>query len=453
MEAQPKITNLTEMSQNRAILTMALPATAMMLVQSLYYLVDTYWIGKLGASPMAAVSATSFLIWMIFSFGDISGVAANALAARAVGEKRYRQVSEYLRQCLLVSLITGLTVTLVLLPLHAYIFTWLNLEQDVVIYAGQYLLPWLYLLPAMLFSVTIGAFFRGVGDTRTPLLLMIMLVILNAILDPIFIFGFGPVPAMGLSGAAWVTVVNHLAYVIVGAWILYRRGLWPAWSGLGYFMVAAKDLSQIFRIGSPIAMNGVLFSLTYIGLTWVISHSGSPAVAAIGIGHRIEAFPWFVCYGFSVAAASLVGQYLGAGRPMDAESAVWKCVGIAGVFVLLFAILMVFWVEPIVRFFIDDPVVVAEAAVYLRIVSVAWLAGLFEVVLEGAFSGSGNTLPAMVIGVPMTVIRIPLAYVLAMTLEMGALGVWLSIGLTMLIKGVLITFWFTRRRWMKSRVH
>jgi putative MATE family efflux protein len=452
MNRNPETINLTDMTLNRAIFSMAVPAAGSMMVQSLYHLVDTFWVGKLGAVPLAAVSATAFWIWMMFSLGDIAGVAANALVARAVGARRDDLIADNIRDCVMTSLAVSVILMALLLPSMGTLFRVLDLAPDVVAQATEYVWPWLLFLPVVLLMVPVASIFRAVGDARTPLKLQALMVVLNAVLDPIFIFGYGPIPAMGLAGAAWVTVGNQSLFILLGILILRKRGLWFTPNRRTLAGITRSGIARVFRIGLPIALNGSLFSLSYVGLTWVIAQFGSSAVAAIGMGHRMEAFPWFVSYGFSVAAASLVGQYLGAGQPEQAERAVWKSGAVAFGGVLLFFVVMMLAVKPVVRWFIDDPAVVAQSAAYLRIVAACWLFGVFEVVLEGGFSGAGNTMPPLVVGVPFTMMRIPLAYLLAISLGMGVSGVWWAIGLSMVIKGILMIVWFRRGRWKMATV-
>ncbi len=447
MDNKPQTTNLTNLSVNRAIVHMAMPAMGSMLVESLYHLVDTFWVGKLGAAPMAAASAAAFLLWTIFSLSDLAGVAANTLSSQAVGADRSDKVAGILRQCLLAALFLSVILMLLALPFRRYLFMVLGLEAEVVVHAEAYLLPWLLGMPLFFLLWPVYQTFRGTGDARTPMLLTGLMVVLNAFLDPIFIFGFGPIPEFGLAGAAWVSVILHAVSFAVGIRILRRRGLWPEFTGRSFFKPDPAMFRKIVRIGLPIALNGAVFSLTYIGLTGVIALFGTPAVAAIGMGHRVESLPWFVSYGFSVAAASLVGQYIGAGRPDAAAQAAWRTCFLAGVLISFLIGIVWLFAEPIVQFFIADPVVVAESSLYLRIAMTCWLAGIFEVVLEGAFSGSGHTLPPLVIGMPLTILRIPAAYFLSVTLGWGSVGVWWAIGGSMILKGGAMAFWFSRNRW------
>ena len=452
MNRNSKTTNLSELPLNLAIWKMAIPTIGAMLIESLYHLVDSFWIGKLGAVPLAAASATAFFIWMAFSFSDLGGVAANTLVSQAVGAGNTGKIQDYLRRCLVINFFLSLIIMMIYFPLRNMIFVWLGLEYEVITMASEYLTPWLIGLPVLFSVFPVIATFRGSGDARTPMIIMGLMVILNVFLDPLFIFGFGPIPPFGLKGAAWVTVICHFFGLTIGIVILKGRGLFPGFTGFRFFYVALKDLKRVFSIGMPMALNGALFSLTYIGLTWVISFFGTDAVASIGMGHRIESYPWFVSYGFSVAAAALVGQYVGANQPRKAEQAAWKACIFACLLLIPFAVLILFGAEPVIRFFIDDPAVILEASVYLRISAICWLIGVFEVVLQGAFSGSGRTLPPLVIGMPLTVLRIPVSYYFAVVLGFGIQAIWLTIGASTILKGLIMAYWFSRGGWKKGTV-
>ena len=445
-------TNLTEMPLPRAIAKMAIPSSLMMLAESLYHVVDAFWVGKLGAEPMASVTAVSFILWSLTSVGELGDVAAQTLVAQSVGAGNVERVRNRLRHCLTLAFFLGLALCMLILPLRKTMFDLVGLEPRVIAMASDYMLPWLIGLPVVFLTLPVLAAFRGLGDTSTPLKLMLVIVCVNAWLDPLMIWGVGPFEGLGLAGAAWASIICHVIALGLGAWLLHRRGFFPdltrRWRGNLHW----KWFGKIVSIGLPIASNGVLFSLIYVGLTKVIASFGSAPVAAIGLGHRIESFPYFIAVGFSMAATSLAGQYVGAGRYEDAAHAVWKtCLYCFVAIVPVVAVILVA-IEPIVRFFIDDPAVVAICSEYLRIVGICWLIGFLEIVLTGAFSGVANSMPALLICTPLTAMRIPLAYLLAVTLDWGPSGVWWAIALSSVAKGLLMAFWFSRKRWIKTSV-
>ncbi len=452
MNQKPKTTNLTELSLNRAIVKMSVPTILWMLVEWLFHLVDSYWIGKLGAGPFAAAASTSFILWMFFGLADISAIAVNALSAQTVGSGRSEMVKEYLRRCMMVSFVLSIVIAALCFPFRQVCFVLLGLEPVVVSDAVSYLTPWMIGLPVIFIAACVASVFRAVGDPKTPTILMMFLVVVNFFLDPLLIFGWGPIPALGLKGAAFCSVLCHFLFLVPSIIILHKRGLFPSYDGPAFFSVKKDQIIKIFRIGLPIALNGAIFSITYVGLTWVIARFGSESVAAIGIGHRIESFPWFFTFGFNIAAATLVGQYLGANQPELAAKATWRCCAASFIFVLAFIAAVYLSIGSIIQLFIDDRLVIEIGSEYLKIVSVCWLLGCFEVVLEGAFSGAGNTLPPMVIGIPFTVLRIPAAYFLAITLSWGTDGIWWAIGLSAAIKGMLLIIWFMKGNWKSPKI-
>ncbi|RJO66872.1 MAG: MATE family efflux transporter [Myxococcales bacterium] len=449
MPPTPVARDLTALSPNRAILSLALPAAGAMLVQSLYYLVDTFWIGKLGAVPLAAMSAASYLIWIAHSVAEMCSVAANTLVAKSVGARQAEKIAGYLRPILVVAALSAVAVSFIYALIGKPLLAGLGLGDDVQHEAARYLIPWLLGLPIVFLTLPVFATFRGVGDTRTPLLLTGVMVCVNAVLDPLFIFGLGPFPRLGLAGASLTTIFCHIVALVLGVNILRRRGLFPAWTGRAFFRLDWEDAARIGRIGLPIAANGVFFSIIYLGLTAILAPFGPAPLAALGLGHRMEAFPYFISVGFAIAATSLTGQYLGAHRPDDAERLVWRTCAMAALPIIVLSCAALVAIEPLIRIFTNDPAVVAEASVYLRIVAASWLVGFLELVVEGGFSGAGNTVPPLVIGTVFSALRLPVAYVLANSFGLGPAGVWWAVGLSMVVKGALLAFWFKIGRWKR----
>ena len=187
MAAAAKVTNLTTLSINRAIAAMALPAIGWMVVEGLYHLVDAFWIGKLGAEPFAAASATSFLLWMLFSFADLFGIATSTYVAQAVGAKRTDQVPEQLRIALIATGLLGAVIALFFYAIREPVLGLLGLEPNVCALAQDYLLPWLVALPLFFVARLMGHVFRGLGDARTLMFLMSAALPVNAGLAPCLI--------------------------------------------------------------------------------------------------------------------------------------------------------------------------------------------------------------------------------------------------------------------------
>ena len=209
---------------------------------------------------------------------------------------------------------------------------------------------------------------------------------------------------------------------------------------------------RIIKIGIPPSIAGIVFSIVYLFINRITAHFGTQSIAALGIGNRMESLSYMTCFGFSIAAATLVGQNLGAGKPERASQSAWRTVYITSFITGGVSILFLSLPKAISSFFITDSQVIPIAVDYLRILSISQVFMAWEIVLEGAFSGAGDTLPPMMVSLPGSILRIPLAYLLAMTLGLGINGVWWSITLTSIVKGILLAFWFKQGKWKKRQI-
>jgi len=433
---------------HRAIFSLALPGMATMVFIALYELVDAFWVGKLGAEALAAVSGSSFIIWALYSLSEWVGVGVYALVARAYGVLDYKRASEVTSQGIGAVLLLALVFMALGLAYLDPLLNWMQLETEVHQLAREYLTVILLGLVTIFLLVLYDAAFRGSGDALTPSLIIGGFLVFNAILDPFLIFGVGPFPRLGVQGAAWATVISRLLGLVACALLLKRRHIHPR-------LRLPSELSlirSILRIGFPIAFGHLIFSLVYVGLARIISLFGTAPLAALGVCHRIEGVAYFACVGFGEAAATLVGQNLGAGRLRQAENSAWWTVLYGIVATGVVAIFFVLIPERLMALFIADPEVIREGARYLRIVGFFEIFLGVEVILEGAFSGAGDTVPPMMISIPLTTLRLPLAYFLSGVLQWGTSGIWWAIALSTFLKGVLLAFWFQRGRWKYRKV-
>ncbi len=444
--------DLLERPLPRAVFELAWPAISSMVVIMLFSLVDTWYIGKLGADMFAAVSAASFIVWAVQSISLVISEGVNAMVARFVGARDPHTAGRVVGQALLMTAIIALVTSLSGLALQNRTLQAMGLEGKVLQAANEYLAVFFYGVFISFSVYAVDAAFRGMGDTKTPLKIISFALFLNAVLDPLLIFGLGPFPRLEVAGAAWATVLAHIVALVWSFVALSRK---PVRLVLDRRSGTFFDLSmmlRIARIGAPIAANGFFFSLSYMALTRVISVYGSDALAALGVSHRIEGVCYNVAVGFSIAAATLVGQNLGAGRPERAEKAVALCVLYVSVFTAVVSLSYFFVGGKMIAFFVDEPAVVVEGARYLKIVSYFTVMLGFEVVYEGAFSGAGDTVPPMVISIPLTWARIPLALLLAEHGGWGSSGIWWAVGITTGLKGIVMALWFMRGRWKKKQV-
>jgi putative MATE family efflux protein len=304
-------------------------------------------------------------------------------------------------------------------------------------------------MPAYFLFVWVSAAFRSVGDSRTPVRLLAVAAIINVVLDPLLIFGVGGLPRLGVAGAAIATVVAWTVAAASG-WIRLRRlGLSPP---RGSLVAPPRASWQAARVGLPVGLEGALFSLIYILLTTVVTGFGTGAVAALGVGHKLEVFNYFVCLGMGAAATTLVGQSLGAGDPARAGRCAWRTLFLTVVAVGAVTVALVVWPERAIGLFSSDPEVVAIGTTYLLLVAVSQLFMAAEVVLLGAFTGAQWTAVPAALEIGLTGLRVPLAAALV-ALGLGLDGVWLAIAATTVVKGLVLGVLFAARmRAVKRRI-
>ena len=437
--------SLTQLPLPRAIFRLAWPAMTSMMLINLFNIVDAYWVGKLGTDALGGMTASAFLFWCIQGAGLMVGTGVNALVARRVGQGDVAGAAAAGGHGLLLAAGLAVLVMAVTLPLQRSIFGAMALSQPVLEAAVAYMTPVLWGFPVIICWYAVEAIYRGSGDTRTPMRVLSLALVFNVLLDPLLIFGLGPLPGLGLAGAAWATVLSHLVGVIAALHLIAPR---PTRPRLGR-VLDHQVMWILIRIGTPIAVTSVLFSVTYLFMTPIISGFGDPAVAAIGVGHRVEGFAFFTCVGFSTAAATLVGQHMGAGNPDQAARAAWVTTGISTGLILVLSAAFFLGAPQIFALFSDDAAVIEQGTSYLRIIAVFEFALALELVLEGAFGGAGNSLPPMIVGVPITALRVPLAYLLSRGGALGVQGIWWAISLTTLLKGAVLAIWFRAGRWKR----
>ena len=328
----------------------------------------------------------------------------------------------------------------------------MGLASDVQRAASDYMMYIIYGLVVIFAFFAIDAAFRGMGDTKTPLKIVSVGLTFNIILDPFLIFGIGPFPRLEAGGAALATILSHLLILVWGTALLQRRSVRLVYDRRKQGFLELGLLWRIVKIGAPIAFSGFMFSVSYMFLTRVITQFGSDALAALGLGHRIEGLAFFASLGFSVAAATLVGQNLGADKPDRAEKAAWLTLFYISVLLIVVSLIFYLFARQIMALFIRDTEVIEEGVRYLRTIAFFEVFLGSEVVLEGAFGGAGNSIPPMVVSVPLTWARIPLALFLAHELGLGSSGVWWAIAVTTGLKGVIMAFWFKKNRWKLKEV-
>jgi putative MATE family efflux protein len=411
-------------------------------LMTLFASVDAFWVGtRLGSDGLAAVSTSLFWIWMMVALAEMIGVGLTAVAARRHGEGRPATAAGVAGDALLFTLAMGVVVAICgLAALHG-LFVVMETPTEVTTLGTRYLGTYLVGIPLIYGFFAIDATFRASGDTRTPFVLLAVSVAITLLLDPALMLGWGPLPRLGIAGAAIATVATRGAAFAMGWMLALRRKL---------IRMRRPELASVIavcRVGLPTAVTGVVFSIIYIVVTRTATRFGTPALAALGIGHRVESWLFMIGVGFGAATAAIVGQNLGAGEVKRAERAGWLSVGLCSILGLAACVADLLFAPSLARLFTNDPAVVVEAARYLRIAALSQLVICAEIVLEGALGGAGETLPPMIASSSFTAARVPIVPLAAA--RWGSAGIWWTISLTAIGRAASMTALWRWGRWKR----
>ena len=439
--------DFTEGSLNRAILLLAIPMVLEMVLESLFAVVDVFWVGRLGADAVATVGLTESLLSLVFAIGLGLSLSTTAMVARRIGEKDPEGAAVAGAQAIFIGF--GVSV-LVGIPSFIYASDLLRLmgaSPAIVATGSGYARIALGGSGVLMFLFLNNAIFRGAGDAAIAMRLLWVSNIINLVLDPCFIFGLGPFPKLGVTGAALATFTGR------GIGVLYQfyrlmRGTERIRILHSQIRVDWKVLVRLLRVSLTGILQFAIAHTSWIGLVRIISVFGSAALAGYTIAIRILIFVLMPSWGLSNAAATLVGQNLGAKKPDRAEQAVWRTgfynmvfLGAIGVFFIVFA-------TPVVRLFVSDPAVIPIAAVALRTFACGNVGYAYGMVMLQAFNGAGDTVtPTVVNFFGFWVLELPLAWALASMIGMHAEGAFLAIVIaecSMAVAGVVL---FRRGRW------
>lgn len=430
-------------------LRLSWPATLALLLHSLYRVSDQYWIQDLGPPAQAALGLSSFML--IFNFAFISLFYSGCLArvARAVGSGNRSALERAYRTALSFG---GLWFLLLAAVGYASSDFWvkaLGAQGEVGDLASTYL-AWIYLgLPAIGFKPVLDGVFIGLGNTKAPMYLSGLSVGLNFLLNPILIYGWGPIPALGVAGAAIATIISRALSCGLALILLARlHGL--RWRG--EVSPTREEAGQQLKIGLPMAISTAGYSGVFIlVLKTTLEPFGETVQAGLGVAFNgVEALSYCGLMGPAVAVAGMVGRELGAGRPQRAKQAVHACGILSGIVALCFSLMFLAIPEVLTSFYTSVAEVQTEAVRYLVIVAWSQLAVSAYSVMEQALAGAGKTRAVSMISLGGNALRIPLCWALAHPLGWGPAGAWWAMNVSNLMKFTAIAAVLRSGRWLQE---
>jgi putative MATE family efflux protein len=442
----------TKIDLKRAIFLLAVPMILELVMESTFAIVDIYFVGKLGASAVATVGLTETYLYLLYSLAMGLAMAVTAIIARRTGEKDTHSASTAAVQSIFLALLCSIPFTIAGIFFSKELLALMGADAWAIEHGYRYT-QWM--LTGNCFVVllfVINAIYRGAGDAAIAMRVLWIANGINIVLDPLLIFGWGPIPALGIEGAAIATVIGRAIGVGIQLWTLFKGGK-HIQVKTSQLVWEAKTIINILRTSLGGVGQMIVAMTSWIFLMRILADVGSEAVAGATITLRIMMFTLMPAWGMSNAAATLVGQNLGAGNPDRAESSVWK-IGVYNMcFLAVVSVIYFLFNEELVGLFSDDARVIAIGAEWLQILSYSYLVYGWWMVSGQAFNGAGDTkTPTKINLVFFWLIQIPLSYLLAIHFGWQHSGVFWGVFISETSVGLFTLWLFSRGKWKNVKV-
>jgi len=424
------------------LVKMALPIMGTSFIQMAYNLTDMLWIGFLGSSAVAAVGIAGFFIWLSQAFIFLGKTGTEIKVAQATGAYDDEGAEEIARTgihiTVVIALIYSFAIVMLRNPLIAYFHT-----QDAAV--DRMSIDYLVVIAiGMIFPFCNQVFtgvFNGRGDSKTPFKINAIGLVVNMVLDPVLIFGYGPFPEMGVTGAALATIfAQAVVFAVFYYNIKYKHSLFHHFSLLKKSRLPL--IRNLVKMGFPPALQSGLFTLISIIIARIIANYGPLPIAVQKVGSQIESITWMTAMGFAVALGAFVGQNYGAKQYKRVVEGYRTAMRVSFLLGLFNTLLLFFGAKWLFMIFIREPEAVTLGVDYLRILGLSQLFMCIEITSSGAFNGIGRTEPAAIISIAFNLLRIPMALYFSQMTLLGLNGIWWSITISSVFKGVIVYIWF-----------
>jgi putative MATE family efflux protein len=436
----------------RAILLLAIPMVLEMIMESVFAVVDIFWVSRLGTDAAATVGLTESLMTLVYALAIGLSIGAMAMVARRIGEQNPDGAARAAVQALALALIVSIFIGAVGAPLAPRLLTLMGGSPWVIEHGSAFTRVMLAGNASVVMLFMINAIFRGAGDAAIAMRTLWLANWINILLGPCLIFGLGPFPKLGIVGAAIATTIGRGTGALFALNKLFRAG--------GHFSIERRHfriepaiIGRLIRLSASGTFQVFIGMASWIGLVRIISSFGSNAVAGYTFGIRVILFALLPSWGMANAAATMVGQALGAKNPERAERAVWQAGFYNMIFLGVIGLLFIFFAPQIIRFYTDVPDVAQYGVDCLRIVAYGFLFYAYGMVLGQSFNGAGDTWTPTIINLFVFWLwEIPLAYVLSVKVGMGPRGVFVAMMIAFSTLAVVSAAVFRRGRWKRKAV-
>jgi putative MATE family efflux protein len=436
---------------DRAILLLAVPMVLEMVLESVFAVADIFWVSRLGADAVAAVGLTESLLTMVYALAMGLGIGATALVARRIGEKDKEGAARAAAQALALALIVSTVLGTAGALLAPRLLALMGGSPSVIATGRGYATIMLGGEAAIIVLFVVNAIFRGAGDAAIAMRVLWLANGLNIVLGPLFIFGIGPFPKLGVAGAAVATTTGRAVGALYAVVRLFRHGSRVPVERR-HLVLDFGVMRQILRLAASASLQMLVGMASWIGLVRILAGFGSAALAGYTIAVRLIIFAMLPSWGLSNAAATMVGQGLGARKPERAETAVWRAAFYSAVFLSVLGLIYFLGARLILRGFTHDPAVTDYAVYCLRVVAVGFPLYGYGMVLTQSFNGAGDTwTPTWLNLFCFWLFELPLAWLLAHPLGLGPAGVFWAIMAAFSALALASAAAFRRGKW-KTRV-
>lgn len=445
--------DFTSGSINRALFLLSIPMVLEMAMESLFAIVDAYFVSRLGSeNALATIGLTESFMFIVISVAMGVSMAGTAMVARRIGEKQSEKAADAAFQTLVIAVFFSAIIGIIGFLYADQLLGLMGGSTDLIAEGQTYTRIILSLNIVLMMLFAINAIFRGAGDASIAMRTLWLANGINLILDPCLIFGLGPFPEWGLTGAAVATCIGR------GIGVLYQ--LHHLTNGKSLIHITKNNLriiwttvATLLRVSVGGAGQHLLASASFIFLIRIVAEFGSEALAGYTIAWRVIMFTLLPSWGLAMAAATLVGQNLGAGLPDRAETSVWRAAIVNMSFLAFLSVMFLFFAEPVVRIFSTNEEVVRNGVLSLRIVTAGYIFYAYEMVIGQSFNGAGDTFtPTFLNFIAFWIIQIPLAYYLATVIQWGATGVYISIAVSSSILAVMAIYVFRKGKWKSTLI-
>ncbi len=416
----------------RQLLVLSTPLIIINLINMLYNFTDMYWVGKMGTESLSALGTAGLFLWLSASISMLVSTGVQILVSHAIGQKKFRRVSILSKTAIKLIFIISAIYSLSILFFADYYISLFNIGDDLTImYATNYL----RVVSVGIFFNTInnvfGAILNARGLTKTVSKYTVFGVVINLILDPLFIYVFG----LGVTGAAIATSLSLgiIFFLFINKFVQETN----VFKDFKLFSISRRFGKEIIMISLPTALQNIFFTAVAMMISVQVLIYGVDAIAAQKIGANVESFSWMISIGISTAIAVYVGQNIGANQISRIRSGYIRIFGVMSIYGVLLTLVLIIFPEDIIRIFSDDPSVITIGVSYLRILSIAQLFAIYEGVSTGYFNGVGKTKIPAFFSISGNLLRIILVYVAAHYFSLNA--IWIVISLTGVYKGLFLT--------------